>query len=333
MLRTVHPPRPLARPLLAVGAAGVLALVSACGSGDTEEAADTGGGEFPITVEHFRGTTEIESPPETVVALDSSYVDAAVSLELDVVGRVVNTEGEELPDYLGDEARTYAGDAEVVGLLEEPDLAAIAELEPDLIVSADVRHQDIYDQLSEIAPTVFSETTGATWKDNIRLLAEATGRQDLAEQRIGAYEERAEELGSAITEANGGEAPTLSITRFVGEPSVRLYSSASFPGLVQQDVGLPRPEGAPDAEDEIMVDLSEEEVLDVDADHIVVGVWDDGNGESEEVAADFRSNPLWEQLEGEQHDVSDEIWFTSVSLQGAEGILDDLAEIHGVDEE
>lgn len=220
-----------------------------------------------------------------------------------------------------------------MGLLEEPDLAAVAELEPDLIVSADVRHQEIYDQLSEIAPTVFSETTGASWKENIQLLAEAAGKQDLAEEKIGGYEDRAAALGETIAEENGGEAPTLSITRFVGEPSVRLYSTASFPGIVQQDVGVPRPEDAPDTGDEIMVDLSEEEILDAEADHIVTGIWDDGNGESEEAAEDFRSNPLWEQLEGEQHDVSDKVWFSSVSLQGAEGILDDLEEIYGVDAE
>lgn len=104
MLRATHP-RPLVRSLLAAGAAGTLGLVSACGSGDAEESAGSGSGDFPRTVEHFRGTTEIESPPETVVALDSSYVDAAVSLELDVVGRVASEGGEELPEYLGEEAR------------------------------------------------------------------------------------------------------------------------------------------------------------------------------------------------------------------------------------
>lgn len=329
---------PAARSLLAVTAVASLTLLTACGSGDAEdtdasEGSDGSAGGFPTTVEHFRGETEIESQPETVVALDTSYVDAAVSLEMEVIGRVTYHDyDQEVPDYLGEDGQTYAGGAEIVGLMEEPDLAQIAELEPDLIVSADIRHQELYDQLSQIAPTVFSETTGATWKDNIRLLGEAVGKEDLAEEKIGGYEQRAAALGEAIAEENGGEAPTMAMPRFVGEPTVRLYSSASFPGIVQSDVGLPRPEGAPDSDTEINVDLSQEEILDADADHIFVSMWDDGNGESAEIADDFRANPLWDQLEGEQHEVDDVVWFTSVSLQGAEGILDDLAETYGVDE-
>ncbi len=322
----------LTRSLLAVGVAGTLVFVSACGSGQTAESSGNGSGDFPRTVEHFRGTTEIESPPETVVALNSSYVDAAVALELDVVGRVASEGGEELPGYLGEEGQTYAGDAEVVELTEDPDLTKIAELEPDLIISADVvNHHASSQQFSEIAPTVFSDTIGTDWKDNIRLLAEATGKQDLAEEKIGSYEDRAATLGEAIAEEYNGEVPTLSITRFGNESSVDLYSNVSFPGIVQQDVGLPPGEKVPNSSEETWLSLSEEETLDVEADHIVTGIRDDGTGESEEAAEEFRGNPLWEQLEGEQHDVSDQVWFNSASLQGAEGILDDLSEIYGVD--
>ncbi|MFC3995553.1 ABC transporter substrate-binding protein [Nocardiopsis sediminis] len=324
-------PRGFARALAAVAAATALAVsAAACGSGDTgeEQAGASGSGAFPRTVEHFRGEAEIPEQPARIVTLDTSYTDAAIALELEVVGRITYHDfDQELPEYLGEDGATYAGDAEIVGTQEAPDLAAIAELEPDLIVSADVRHADIYDQLSSIAPTIFSETTGATWKDNIRLLAEATGTEDLAEEKIGAYEERAAEVGAAIEDANGGEAPTISITRFAGEPTVRLYSSASFPGIVMADTGLSRPEDAPDSDTEIMVDLSQEEILDLDADQIFIGRWDDGSEGSAEKADAFLDNPLWDRLEGEQHDVQDVVWFTSVSLQGAEGILDDLEEI------
>ena len=49
----------------------------------------------------------------------------------------------------------------------------------------------------------------------------------------------------------------------------------------------------------------------------------------------FERNPLWKQLQGVKagnvHDVPDEIWMTSVSVQGAELVLDDLAKTFGVD--
>lgn len=53
------------------------------------------------------------------------------------------------------------------------------------------RHEAIYDKLSRIAPTVFTETTGATRKDNLRLLAKAIGKENLARTRLAEYEQRA----------------------------------------------------------------------------------------------------------------------------------------------
>ncbi|WP_394298208.1 ABC transporter substrate-binding protein [Streptomonospora alba] len=328
--------RTRARTLATASAAAVLVLLTACGAdtgGADDASGDSGGsGGFPVTVEHAMGETKIESAPETVVVLDTSYLDSAIGLEMDVIGRTAYSDGEGLRDYLGEQGRTHAGDAEVVGSLESPDLAKIAELQPDLILSAKVRHEDVYDQLAKIAPTVFSETTGATWKQNHMLVGEAVGKRDTAESQIADFEERAADLGKAVAEKNGGEAPTMTLARFAGEPTVRLYGPDSFPGIVQKDVGLPRPEDAPMPEEgAIAANLSPERILDLEADHIMVSTWDDGSGESAEKAEKFTGNPLWGQLEGEKHTVADEVWLSSVSLQGAHTVLDDMADIFGVE--
>lgn len=68
----------------------------------------------------------------------------------------------------------------LVGTIEEPNLEAIAALEPDLVISSKVRHEQIYDELSAIAPTVFAENAGATWKENVLLYGEAVGREAAA---------------------------------------------------------------------------------------------------------------------------------------------------------
>ncbi|MDA2803037.1 ABC transporter substrate-binding protein [Nocardiopsis suaedae] len=316
----------------ATGAA--LLLSAACGGGGEESGSADGGGDgaFPITVEHAMGETTIESAPETVVVLDNSYLDSAIALGMDVVGRTDYYDGGDLRDYLGDEGTEYAGDAASLGTLEAPDMAAIAELQPDLILSAKVRHEDIYEQLSKIAPTVFSETTGATWKQNHIMVGGAVGKKDEAERQIAAYEERAAELGDRIAEASGGEMPTMNMVRFAGEPTVRLYQPESFPGIVQADVGVPMPEDAPEGEDgAISADLGPEEILDLDADHIYVSTWDDGTGDAADKSEEFTGNPLWDQLEGEKHEVDDRVWAGSVSLQGADAMLDDMAEGFGVD--
>ncbi|EID55491.1 ABC transporter substrate-binding protein [Saccharomonospora xinjiangensis] len=290
----------------------------------------SGGDGFPRTVSHAMGETAIDTRPETVAALDSSFVDAALALETKVVAYTKYPASDTPPDYLGDDVG-FLSDARVVGDLASPDVEALYDIAPDLVVSAKVRHESIYNELSNVAPTVFSETTGATWKDNIRLLAEALGKEDLAERKIADYERRAEAIGKAIEEKEGGM-PTYSLVRFVeGEPTVRLYTPESFPGIVASDVGLRRPEGQPSGGSGIAVELSQEQIGQLDADHIWVSSYVDDTQKAENPRSAFESNPLWDTLSGEISEVSDQTWYVSVSLQGAHAMLDDIAERFGVD--
>jgi iron complex transport system substrate-binding protein len=164
-----------------------LALAAACGgtSNDATPAgqqqaqqqaaqSDTG---FPRTITHDKGTTEIPAHPQRIVALDNSLVEAVVLLDRPLVGGISSYRDQKgFPPYLGD----AVADTEDVGPLESPDLEAIAALEPDVIVSATVRHDALYDELSKIAPTVFVKTTGPQWRENVTFLGEALGAEDTA---------------------------------------------------------------------------------------------------------------------------------------------------------
>ncbi|UYP17664.1 iron-siderophore ABC transporter substrate-binding protein [Rhodococcus sp. Z13] len=322
-------PRRVAAGLLAAGL-----LVAGCSSTDadpsTTTSADAAAAGFPRTVEHFRGTTTIETEPTRIVALDTSYADAVLLLEAPLVGHVdYRTEG--FPDYLGD-SREYAADAVSVGKTANISLEQVAALEPDLILSAEVRDGENYEELSAIAPTVFSQSTGPTWKDNIRLAARAIGKEDLAEQRITEYEERAAAIGADINAEAGN--PTVSIVRFAGEPTARLYRTTSFSGIVLEDAGLARPASqGPDPEDpsSIMNSISPELIAQAEADVIFVTTYDTGDGTAQEAAQPFVTNPLWQNLQGRKVEVDDSVWMTPVSIQGAHRILDDLADTFGVD--
>lgn len=318
-----------------VAVAVALGLTACSSSDDTDTTTTTTAstGAFPRTVEHALGSTEIPEAPKRVVALDTSYSDAVLLLETDLVGYVTyRTDG--LPDYLGDARTEYAGDAVAVGALASPSLEKIAELQPDLIVSAKVRHGEIYDQLSKIAPTVMSETTGPTWKDNIRLLGQALGKEDLAEQKLAAYEERAAAVGNAVNAA--ADNPTVTVVRFAGEPTARLYRTTSFSGIVLEDAGIARPASAsPDPADpkSIANNISPELISEAEADLIVVSTYTptDGSTSVAEHAEPFLTNPLWTNLQGRKIDVNDAEWMAAVSVQGADVILDDLAGAFGVD--
>lgn len=243
-----------------VAAAIAVALLTGCGGDDDtsttpspagEETTNTGAptsttttatataAAFPRSVDHALGTAEVPAEPTRVVALDMSLVDAALTLELPLVGYTTfDDPNGPLPDYFGDAIDRHAADAVWVGDLMAPNLEAIAELGSDLILTAAVRHEAIYDELSAIAPTIATESAGGGWKDNIRLAADATGREDRAEEAIGAYEERAATIGTAINGAYGD--PTISVVRFLDH--IRLYQPVSFSGVVLADAGLARPE-------------------------------------------------------------------------------------------
>lgn len=308
-----------------------LLALTACGQATTSSPSTPADQAWtPVTIEHAMGKTEIKQRPAKVAALDSSYVDAALALETEVVAYTrYRTDG--LPEYLAADGAKYAKNAKAVGELASPNLEELATIGPDLIVSAKVRHEAIYDKLSKIGPTVFSVTTGPTWKDNIRLLGRALGKEELANQKITAYETRAKKVGDAIR-AKVGHNPSISLARFVGgEQTVRLYTEKSFPGgVLFADAGLARPQGQPTSE-KIAVDLSQEQISSLDAERIFVSAWTDPKGETEKIKQQYLANPLWGQLKGQKQDISDVVWVSSVSLQGAHAMLDDLAKGFGVD--
>lgn len=331
----------LRRAGLPLSLAASLALVTACGAGGPEEEAPASGdGQetaegFPLTVTHAMGETEIPSAPERVLPLDFTYVDATLALGGHVVGFTQIAEGQDaLPEYLleSDWNVGSAEGAESVGLLWEISPELVAQAEPDLILSAEVRHGDGYEQLTEVAPTVMSETTGATWKENLLLAAEAMGAAEEAERLLTEYEDRAAAIGEEIAASSDGEAPTVSVVRFAGDADgVRLYTRNSYVGVILDDLGLPAGEGTDTASEEIATYHSPERLLDLEADRILVATYDDGAGVVDEDKERYTANPLWGELEGEKTDVDDDYWMSGVGLISAHAVLDDVAEIFEVD--
>lgn len=300
--------------------------LTACGAEDGGSSGGAASGKTRV-IEHAMGRTEITGKPKRIVTLDATFTSAALALDGNLVG-YTTFRGRQLPDYLGEDKQQHAANAKWVGKLSQPDLEKIVQLEPDLILSAKVRHEEVYEQLSKIAPTVFSRTTGGTWKQNLLLTGRAMGEEDLARQKLRNYDKRARAVGDRIR-AEVGHNPTMSIVRFAGEPTVRLYTADSFPGIVRRDTGLARPKGRPKG-DGIAVNLSQERILELDAEHIFLSVYPDEAGKAEATRQQFRSNPLWGKLTGQVHTVDDITWMTSVGLHGANAILDDLAESFGV---
>lgn len=298
-----------------------LALVAtACGGAEpvAKSSGSSSAPTAPRVVEHDMGETEVPAEPQRVVVLDTGELDTATALGIVPVGGV--TAMPELPvlEYLQDEASGM----EIVGTIEEPDLEAVAALEPDLILSSTLRHEKIYDELSQIAPTVFSETVGVVWKENFLLHAEALGKLPEAEEMLAAYEQRAADLGQKISETLGGDKPTMSVVRFLpGE--TRVYLSETFIGTILEDVGLPRPKTQ--RKKDFALYPSEEQIGLMEGDLIFYTHY--GPQEKTTLPA-ITSNPLWLNLSAVKNDrayaVPEDHWMLGIGIQAANLVLDDL---------
>lgn len=206
-------------PALLLAATTVLA---ACGGGPDEASDPTtttaaagetaAAADFPRTVDHAMGRTEIPARPERVVVLDTGELDSAIALGVVPVGAVRAPVEEGFLEYLS----TDTAATELVGTIDDVNLEAVAALRPDLILSSALRHEDLYDELSAIAPTVFTETVGDVWKENLALHAEALGLEDEADELVAAYDERTADIAARLAEARG-ELPTVSVVRFLPE--------------------------------------------------------------------------------------------------------------------
>ncbi|MEU5340500.1 iron-siderophore ABC transporter substrate-binding protein [Streptomyces sp. NPDC020766] len=310
------------------------AVLAACGSDDSsgtssaaKPAAD--GAAFPRTLKTVMGDVKIPAQPKRVVVLDTGELDDVTLLGIDPVGAVAphfKTEGG-FPAYLKGEL----DGTKDVGPLLEPNLELIASLKPDLILSSKVRHEKVYDKLSAIAPTVFTETTGGVWKENLKVHAEALGLETEAAAKLKEYETRAKALGEAIKKKDGGTMPTASVVRFIAGPT-RLYQSNSYSGVVLDDIGLQRPKTQISDDAEVtMKDVSPEQIDQADADLIFVTAAD---AEDKTQKKDVVSNPVWKDLAAVKNDkvfeVPDETWMSGIGVQAAEQMLADVARAAGV---
>jgi iron complex transport system substrate-binding protein len=296
----------------ALGFVPLLVVLALAGCG-----AESGGGSEESggrVVKHAMGEAEISGTPENVVVLDTGELDSAMTLGVSPVGSVEAVDGLGYPSYL-----EGTDGIENVGTIEQPNLEKIAALEPDLILSSRLRHEKIYDQLSEIAPTVFTETTGVTWKENFDLHAEALNKTQKAEQVEEEYEESIDEFEGEMSE----DPPEVSVVRFL-PGDTRIYQKGSFIGTILEDAGLPRPESQ-DVEDFAILNASQELIPKMGGDVIFTTIYGPENDTTQQ---NIMSDPLWRKLEAVEqervYEVSDDLWMLGIGYTAADGVVDDL---------
>jgi iron complex transport system substrate-binding protein len=168
-------------------------VLTGCQESGFDESRET---QRPLKVQHAMDEltgTKVPGVAERPMTLTADALGDTLALGVKPVRAALP--GGRVPEYLRRDARGV----EVVPPLTELDLAAADALQPDLILGSKEEQEDLYRELSRIAPTVMSE--GDNWKLNLRLHGEALGRTNDAERLLIDWDNRVAKVRAAIRDS------------------------------------------------------------------------------------------------------------------------------------
>ncbi|AMN52946.1 iron siderophore-binding protein [Labrenzia sp. CP4] len=271
------------------------------------------------------GTVTVPDAPKRIVVLTNEGTEALLALGVTPVGAANSWNGDPWWDHISD----AMDGAEPVGKESAVNLELIAALEPDLILANKQRHEEIYPQLTAIAPTVMSKELRGDWKINFRLYAEALGKEQEADAAIADYDASVADLREKLGDHLNEE---VSVIRFV-PGQIRIYQLDSFSGVLLKDIGFHRP--ANQNVEEFAIRTGKESIPDMDGNRIFYFTYDSGDGKGTSLEEEVLADPLWQSLSavkaGKVHQVSDAIWNTAGGILAAKLMLHDIAGIYGLD--
>lgn len=274
-----------------------------------------------VTVTDVRGEVEIPAEPERIVDLSGN------SDILSILGyKVVGTANSDAYDYT--KFPTYLEEvldgAEILGysMQDTMDIEAVMNVNPDLIIISTVQEK-MYEQLSEIAPTVMIQLEALNWIEDIRSVAEIFGKQEAAEAWIEQYETKAAKAGEAIKETYGEETSYLSFLASGGQFFV--FTGAGFGSVLYQDMGLAVPNGLPEQDSISLPVVTYEGLAEIEADYIFVMATD-------EDLEQLEANAIWNSLEAVKNEQvvilpASPYFNQGYSSIGRELLLDEIAEL------
>ncbi|WP_319470503.1 ABC transporter substrate-binding protein [uncultured Trichococcus sp.] len=209
--------------------------LAACGSQEgaadaadsTTSAAET---EATVTIEDARGSVEVPKDPENVAVLDFGHLDTLIALGKE--DAVTGTATENMPAYLADTADQF----ENVGTLKEPNVEALANLAPELIIISN-RLLDFAEQLEEIAPVVvlsvdYTDYWGSVQK-NITTLGTIFDEEDAAEEAIATLNGEIEAV-----QARTAGISEKALTLLLNDGSMSAFSTGSRFGFIYDTLGF-----------------------------------------------------------------------------------------------
>lgn len=298
-------------------------VLAACGSTNEGKATDDENKDDQsdeVVVEHELGKTTVKKNPEKVVAFDFGSLDTLDKLGIDVAA----VPQQNIPSYL----EKYASDDyENIGGLKEPDFEKLSEVDPDLIIISG-RQADLYDQLSELAPTIYLgvDTTDymASFEKNAGVIGEIFTKEKEVQAELDTIKDKASATAKKAEEANKSGLIILA-----NDDKISAYGPSSRFGLIHDVLGVTAIDEDIEASTHGM-NVSFEYVTEKDPDLLYVidrGAVVDGESSAEVIV----ENKLMEKTKAYQNDniiyLDSEYWYLSDGgLESVTKMIDEIDE-------
>lgn len=262
-------------------------------------------------VQHEMGETCIPLNPQRVITLSITILGNTLALDIKPFASSYVT-SEPLPEYL----RDRADGIESVGDLGEPNLEKILLFKPDLIL-AHSRLQNIYQQLSYIAPTVILKFPAPPppWKQQFTELVNVLDREETGKRLMSKYYQRIEKLKEALGDRR--HKLQVSLVGIYQDTKIVPYGESYPAGTVIKDIGLQRPSGQR-GDFYYTNSISEEQLSNIDADVLFFLVRRQKGGNESNFLEKLQQKPLWRQLKVFQ---KNQVYFVDGGTWGGFDIL------------
>lgn len=281
-----------------------------------------------IEIKHNAGKAVIPDDVETVVALEYSFVDALVELDMEVAGIADDGDRNNLIQPL----RDHVGDYKSVGSRLEPDLDKIKEVQPQLIIADENRHSEIYDQLEEIAPTLLLRSFNADYNENIdvfRIIGYAVSKESEAQKRLEQHEETMKANNDKITIDKSIETlPVVVSERGVTAHGLKSHMSSLLDVLdFKLSLTQELEESVPEYMNGDYLEFTYDQLAELNPQRLILMVAD----ENEDSVQSLKDSDIWHNLDAVKnnrvHFTDRELWAKSRGLISTEQLVDDMSNL------
>lgn len=214
--------------ILFILAITILGLVG-CSTADTGTSGLDESENETITVSHPLGEVTVKKNPERIIVFDYATLDSLDEMGIEVLGLPKSN----IPEYLN---KFNDEKYEDVGTLFEPDFEKIYELNPDVIFISG-RQLELYEELNEIAPTVFLQVDGAKYMEsvtnNLKILGQLFDREEFVEEQLSGINSSINEIKEKVTEES-----LNALVVMANDGSISAFGKGSRFGMVYEEFGF-----------------------------------------------------------------------------------------------